>query len=663
MSGKVSAFLVTLGLTAVLLFANLRLHTSDVFSDLLWRNPLPTGNSMQAVAFGNGTFVALAGYEILTSPDGIDWTTRTSATTNALRDVIYVQNRFVAVGDGGAVCTSADGVMWTNQPSTLNVNLTHITYGAGRLMASSGGISGGAYYSEDLINWSTSLSGEVRQVTYGAGKFVVFLNGTTNVLVSNDGGLQWSTNSLGLGFRKTLNPFALGYGNGLFIVAGDEYGRFGFERSVILKSTDAVEWQLVPVSDGAPRAVGFGPELYVVAGAGFGSGCLLQTSPDATQWFKQPANLIPHSLSAIAYGSGRFVAVGNSGGVVFSTNGLNWFAASGGENKMSRGIAFGHAGYIAVGEGVLGSKDGFEYSLRSTHTGSDVVYGNGAYVATAGGSEVLESTNGFQWNLRSAGSTGLRSIAFANNSFVAVGAGGAIQVSPNGRAWSGRFSGANQDLNGVAYGTNGWIAVGGSGTVLTSPDTVTWSGQSSDTLNLLTDVAFGNGQYVAVGAAGTILTSFNSEDWSVRNSGVTAELHSVAFGAGVFAVMGNLGNGFLFSTNGVDWKRRPLPIDPGYPYPHVAFVNDTFVFMGTGGMILQTPSDTIALAGKRLEDAFQITVRGGRSGSILQLQKCVGLSSESWQTQLIFTNTLPLVRLLDQNDSQAALYRVVSPSP
>lgn len=37
-----------------------------------WRNPLPQGNTLFGVTYGNGTFVAVADYgTIITSPDGV----------------------------------------------------------------------------------------------------------------------------------------------------------------------------------------------------------------------------------------------------------------------------------------------------------------------------------------------------------------------------------------------------------------------------------------------------------------------------------------------------------------------------------------------------------------------------------------------------------------
>jgi len=43
---------------------------------------------------------------ILTSPDGVTWTPRTSGTSNDLNGVAYGNGTFVAVGEDGIILTS-----------------------------------------------------------------------------------------------------------------------------------------------------------------------------------------------------------------------------------------------------------------------------------------------------------------------------------------------------------------------------------------------------------------------------------------------------------------------------------------------------------------------------------------------------------------------------
>jgi hypothetical protein len=55
-----------------------------------WRSPLPQGNTLNGVTYGNGIFVAVGGDgTIITSSDGKTWTSRSSGTSEWLNGVTY----------------------------------------------------------------------------------------------------------------------------------------------------------------------------------------------------------------------------------------------------------------------------------------------------------------------------------------------------------------------------------------------------------------------------------------------------------------------------------------------------------------------------------------------------------------------------------------------
>ena len=68
---------------------------------------------------------------ILTSSDGISWTSRTSGTTQSLYDVSYGGSTFVAVGYSGTILTSSDGTTWTSRTSGTSQALWGVSYGKG----------------------------------------------------------------------------------------------------------------------------------------------------------------------------------------------------------------------------------------------------------------------------------------------------------------------------------------------------------------------------------------------------------------------------------------------------------------------------------------------------------------------------------------------------
>ena len=77
---------------------------SGVGTTWILRNP--GFGAFDGVAYGNGRFVAVGIGDIFTSPDGVNWTARTSVTSNYLNGVTYGNGRFVAVGNFGTILTS-----------------------------------------------------------------------------------------------------------------------------------------------------------------------------------------------------------------------------------------------------------------------------------------------------------------------------------------------------------------------------------------------------------------------------------------------------------------------------------------------------------------------------------------------------------------------------
>ena len=158
------------------------------------------GNWMD-ITYGN-EFVAVSydgGHKVMTSPDGIAWTAQAAATNNNASDnqwfgVTYGNSLYVAVSRSGTnnrVMTSSNGITWTSRTSASNNNWYDVTYGNGVFVAVSyDGIGNQVMTSTDGSNWSTrnSLSGvsnNWRSVTYGGGLFVaVSESGTNQVMTS-----------------------------------------------------------------------------------------------------------------------------------------------------------------------------------------------------------------------------------------------------------------------------------------------------------------------------------------------------------------------------------------------------------------------------------------------------------------------------------------------
>lgn len=179
---------------------------------------------------------------------------------------------------------------WTTyQLSTNNYYLNQVTYGSGSYLAVGYSCSdfGVVFTSENGRNWTLSANGCVSQtpliligVTHGEQTFVAV--GFYSTIYSSSNGIDWVNRMWGPFYNFT----SVTYGNGLFVAVGDgDLFSGGITRTNIYTSPDAITWT---------------PQVSIAP-------------PEE-----------PESIWDIAFGAGRFMAVGSGGYCYTSTNGSNW---------------------------------------------------------------------------------------------------------------------------------------------------------------------------------------------------------------------------------------------------------------------------------------------------------------------------------------------------
>ncbi len=276
------------------------------------------------IAYGNGLFVAVSvhdtrGSGIMTSPDGVTWTSRTPpAGSYAYRDVVWSGTQFVAVGNSGRAMTSPDGITWTGRAmANLTKNYYGVAYGAG-LFVAVGGTNGAIETSPDGITWTSQGSGttsNLRDVTYGNGLFVAVGStavGQPQVTTSPDG-TTWTTRSA----AEANGWYGVEYGNGLFVAVSTD----GTNR--VMTSPDGITWTSRSAASSAMwRSVAYGAGTWTaIAGNGtdgsdadLGGGAVMN-SPDGITWYSAtPASTT--SWRNVTYGNGLFVVVSDAGAVM-----------------------------------------------------------------------------------------------------------------------------------------------------------------------------------------------------------------------------------------------------------------------------------------------------------------------------------------------------------
>ena len=224
---------------------------------------------VQGIAWSGQVFAGV-GATIVTSPDGVTWTSRVAYLPTALRAVTWSEQRFVAVGDVGEVMTSDDGSSWTVQDAGTSANLVGVTASAGQVVAV--GELSSILTSPDGIRWTSRTLVPASPVVHlvgvaAAGTGFVALGGTNPFAHRLDDQLAVATSSDGADWQLRTFPDAGNFAaagiawTGTRLLAVDRLG-------VILSSADATSWSQVLDPPWQVARTGDFPYFNAVAAAG-----------------------------------------------------------------------------------------------------------------------------------------------------------------------------------------------------------------------------------------------------------------------------------------------------------------------------------------------------------------------------------------------------------
>ena len=176
-------------------------------------------------------------------------------------------------------------------------------------------------------------------------------------------------------------------------------------------------------------------KLFVAVG---NSGTIL-TSSDGTTWTSRTSGTT-NNLYGVTYGNSTFVTVGQSGTILTSTDGTTWTSRTSGTSNSLSGVTYGNGSFVTVG-----------YSISSSSTSTSD--NSTPTITTVKSTTTLTSSDGVTWTLRDSGTSNeLRgSITYGNGLFVTVGWEGTILTSSDGISWDNRTSGTSNTLSGVTY--------------------------------------------------------------------------------------------------------------------------------------------------------------------------------------------------------------------
>jgi len=530
------------------------------------------------VAYGNGVFVAV-GKALLVSSDGQNWEA-VRPPAPGLGSLSFANGRFLAV-EGPGSGWSPSFTIWE---STDGRNWTPHPFTPNPATPSPQRLTrivykDGAYYVMALVGGYVTNQGRTR-----AGRLYTSSDLTSWTLVGDTGDL----NNLDSQFM----PHDLAQGAGYFVAVGRDVG---LEAGAVFVSQDGQTWTRAAQGGIELDSVAFGNGRFVAVGYVYGGGGLaLASAPnDPTSWSGlTPPNSTSASRINVTFDGTRFLSVPRaSGGRIWAYDGTtaNPNSASLPSRVEGGWIAYGGGRYVVMGAGFASSQDLVNWTTGfETNYPGAVAYGNGRFVFS-----VVDSPNTVlatapegpfpAWQVSDpTPRAGVYRLAYLNGRFLGLGNSGRVYLSQDGTSWTQVNTPTSQSLEAVAYGNGTYVAVGLDGAIVYSQDASTWSlAQNAGSASFF-GVAYGNGTFVAVGDG--VYTSSDGASWTQQSSpGFMAD---VAFGNGTFVAVAR--NYIYRSQDGVAWETitpppSPLGPDGSRTLRRVVWTGSFFVAVGSTG--------------------------------------------------------------------------------
>lgn len=365
-----------------------------------------------------------------------------------------------------------DGVVHANAPT---VSLAWMSGSSATVTCTISDMKGGTKVltknvtlSDPLSNWSQRTSGTTVGfndiATSGSRLVAVTTDGQT---LYSDNGNSWTSHSNFDVWEGNIELKAVMHDGSKFVACGDDYDF----------NIDPKGWE---------------GTIY--------------TSTDGSSWTERyDANVAGSSLNDVAYGNGVYVAIGNDGRILRSTNGTNWTPVTSGTTTDLKSVSYGDGFFV-----VIGDEGGF-----TPHV-------------------VLTSSNGSSWTDQSAGTTlpdgnWLVALAYCHDRFLAGGWNAEILYSTNAGSSFSQAVGGSLDMKAFAYGKGVYLTGGidlddnDNVVFFSSVDGANWSPLTTPHTSKPIAAVFYNNTFITVGESGEIWQSgvANSSSgyaaWSLDN--------------------------------------------------------------------------------------------------------------------------------------------------
>ena len=548
-----------------------------------WSNPRPHGNSIRAMAKGNGFSIEVGDNgSIHTSQNMVQWFPRESSMEQTLRATLFFAEQAIVAGDGGTLLYSVGEEVFESGELDKPASGNFRALAASSETIVAGGDDGMLYISTDGQKW--------RKQTFRYNNHIHALIWTGNYFVAvGEGGLV-ATSTNGSSWikrqsRTNRDLNALAYANKRLWTVGND-------GVVLLSYNDGLSWLAAQSgTDKNLNAVTGTASEVIVAGENVVRKGVLDFFMYWVDLLEDDEGTNPSPPPDWTYYcaievEGKYLLGGRTGMLVDSVRDeedddyLYWFTADDSVRNWLWDINRVGDLMVTVGDHatVLTSRDGVAWNLEVTPESAvqSILLGVGGttnlLVAVGTHGQLLTSHNSWA------------NVVTQNDLGQAV----TNKVNTLGVVWEGADPKPTvNDLQGVVAFGDTWVVSGGKGTVLTTSDGKKWNTHQAPTTGILTSVEAFNGRFVATGEDGVIVTSPDGADWTVEASGTSEWLYRVRAFDDQLVAVGQAGT-ILTSTDGDTWAKRAS--GTGQWLNDVTQVGDAWYVVGANGTVL-TSSD------------------------------------------------------------------------
>lgn len=434
------------------------------------------------ISHGAGRFVVVGGNyadgEIATSNDGITWEFQLTGNANRFSYVAYGNNLFVALA-GTDVFSSPDGSTWTREADSPGLRC--LAYGNGKWIAADS--YGRTFSSADLSSWSSNVSFSnfptyhvQSSIAFGNGRFVIAGGYPTNFSSTSASVLKWSVDgsfwnwggsddSETIWGLKTDCVFA----NDLFVAVGSLGQNSGFRD--FYRSPDGKTWMRSFAT--FPHTV-----LGYITGVAGAEGCPfvavstageILVSEDASTWTSVDPSPREY-LQALAHAEGKYVAIAGRGGsiggplgiglLLTSSNAIHWTPTNPDPSNCPRSIAHGNGCWVVTGDDglILRSTDGSiweDHSIDGTTNDLHLVtHHAGRFIAFSKYRDrIYHSESGMGWEiLDDIPVSEIEDVATYHGKLIGAGREGTIYSSDDGLTWTKKIIHPTANFTSVCIG-------------------------------------------------------------------------------------------------------------------------------------------------------------------------------------------------------------------